>query len=99
MLTFISIIVFLFGLGLNRIYDDDTNKQHANTIRLCFITLAIMLIVRMLGTTLSAWLKALICIAPVYIRFISLFIKRVYKRYKLNMDSNNVSQNPICKDK
>lgn len=98
MLTFISIIVFLFGLGLNGIYDD-TNKQNTNTIRLCFLTLAIMLIVRMLGATLSAWLKALICIAPVYIRFITLFIKRVYKRYKFNMVSNDVSQNPICKDK
>lgn len=99
MLTFISIIVFLFGLGLNRIYDDDTNKLHTNTIRLCVLTLAIMLIVRMLGATLSTWLKALICIVPVYIRFITIFIKRVYKRYKFNMVSNVVSQNPICKDK
>ena len=99
MLTFISIIAFLFGFALNGFYDDDTNKQHTNTIRLCFLTLAIMLIVRMLGTTLSAWLKVLICLDPVYNRFITLFIKRVYKRYKLNMDSNDVSQNPICKDK
>lgn len=90
MITFISILAFLFGLGLNGIYDDVTNKQHTNTIRLCILTLAFMLVVRMLGATLSAWLKALICIAPVYIRFISLFIKRVYKRYKLNMDSNDV---------
>ena len=31
MLTFISIIAFLFGLGLNGIYDDDTNKLHNST--------------------------------------------------------------------
>ena len=98
MFTFISIIAFLFGLELNGIYEDDTSKQHTNTIRLCFLTLVIMLIVRMLGTDLSAWIKALIYIAPVYIRFTIMFIKRVYKRYKINMASNDVSQDLICRD-
>lgn len=51
-----------------------------------------LILVNAFGDTISNWVKALIFIAPAYIRFIIIFIKRVYQRYKMNAASNeNIS--------
>lgn len=90
MLIFVVSILFIIGIVLNMIYDDN-DKDSMKITRMTVVTLVIKRLVGMYGGNLNDFEKALIYLSYVYIRFIVMFIRRVYKRYKTNRASGDVS--------